>query len=74
MKHRIPTPQRSSIWKSIETGHDPPKRDRKQYFTGTVRIDPLVQAPEPSRVTAGLRDLRARRAVGLAYASTRVKP
>jgi len=35
-------------------GSRPSQKGPEQYFTGTVRIDPIVQAPEPSRVTAGL--------------------
>src|SRR5215469_4757095 len=35
-------------------GSRPSQKGTEQYFTGTVRIDPIVQAPEPSRVTAGL--------------------
>jgi quercetin dioxygenase-like cupin family protein len=34
-------------------GSRPSQKGPEEYFTGTVRIDPLVQAPEPSRVTAG---------------------
>src|ERR1700743_28646 len=35
-------------------GSRPSQKGPEQYFTGTVRIDPIIQAPEPSRVTAGL--------------------
>lgn len=35
-------------------GSRPSQKGPEEYFTGTVRIDPLVQAPGPSRVTAGL--------------------
>jgi len=38
----------------MRSGSRPSQRGPEQYFTGTVRIDPIVQAPEPSRVTAGL--------------------
>ncbi len=34
-------------------GSRPSQKGPEEYFTGTVRIDPLIQAPEPSRVTAG---------------------
>jgi quercetin dioxygenase-like cupin family protein len=34
-------------------GSRPSQKGPEEYFTGRVRIDPLVQAPEPSRVTAG---------------------
>lgn len=35
------------------SGSRPSQKGPEQFFTGTVRIDPIVQAPEPSRVTAG---------------------
>lgn len=34
-------------------GTRPSQKGPADYFTGYVRIDPIVQAPEPSRVTAG---------------------
>jgi quercetin dioxygenase-like cupin family protein len=34
-------------------GSRPSQKGPEEYFTGTVRVDPLIQAPEPSRVTAG---------------------
>jgi quercetin dioxygenase-like cupin family protein len=34
------------------SGSQPPGKGPVDYFTGTVRIDPLVQAPEPARVVA----------------------
>jgi quercetin dioxygenase-like cupin family protein len=34
-------------------GSRPSQKGPDANFTGTVRIDPIVQAPEPSRVTAG---------------------
>src|SRR5260370_37382164 len=34
-------------------GSQPSQKGPGEYFTGTVRIDPIIQAPEPSRVTAG---------------------
>jgi quercetin dioxygenase-like cupin family protein len=36
-------------WKSKELAHNLPSRDR-EWFTGTVRIDPLFQAPDPALV------------------------
>ena len=33
-------------------GSQPSTKGPADYFTGTVRIDPLVQAPEPTRVFA----------------------
>ena len=35
-------------------GSQPSIKGPAEYFTGTVRIDPLFQAPEPARVGAGL--------------------
>ena len=34
-------------------GSRPSQKGPSEFFTGNVRIDPIVQAPEPSRVTAG---------------------
>jgi quercetin dioxygenase-like cupin family protein len=31
-------------------GSQPSSRGSAEYFTGTVRIDPLFEAPEPARV------------------------
>ena len=33
-------------------GSQPSQQGPQEYFTGSVRIDPLNQAPEPARVTA----------------------
>ena len=35
-------------------GSRPSQKGPEDWFTGTVRIDPLVQAPEPARVSAAL--------------------
>ena len=34
-------------------GTEPSRKAPADYFTGTVRIDPLFQAPEPARASAG---------------------
>ena len=34
-------------------GSEPSRKAPAEYFTGTVRIDPLFQAPEPARAGAG---------------------
>jgi quercetin dioxygenase-like cupin family protein len=34
-------------------GSQPSGKGPEEYFTGTVRIDPIIQAPDPARVTAG---------------------
>jgi quercetin dioxygenase-like cupin family protein len=31
-------------------GTQPSRKGQPEYFTGTVRIDPLIDAPEPARV------------------------
>lgn len=38
----------------MRSGSRPSQRGPEQYFTGAVWIDPIIQAPEPSRVTGGL--------------------
>ena len=38
----------------MRNGSRPSQKGPEQYFTGVVRIDPIIQAPEPSRVTGGL--------------------
>ena len=35
-------------------GSQPSAKGSPEYFTGTVRIDPLFQAPSPAHVTGGL--------------------
>ena len=35
----------------MRNGSRPSQKGPEQYFTGAVRIDPIVQAPDPSRVT-----------------------
>jgi quercetin dioxygenase-like cupin family protein len=36
------------------SGSQPSQKGPPEYFTGTVRIDPLFAAPEPARVSGGL--------------------
>jgi quercetin dioxygenase-like cupin family protein len=36
------------------SGSEPSRKGPAEWFTGTVRIDPLFQAPEPARVSAGM--------------------
>ena len=45
-------------------GSQPSGKGPADWFTGTVRIDPLFQAPDPARVVGRQRHLRARRADG----------
>lgn len=35
-------------------GVEPSRKGPKEWFTGTVRIDPLFEAPDPARVAAAL--------------------
>jgi quercetin dioxygenase-like cupin family protein len=35
-------------------GSQPSGKGPAEYFTGSVRVDPLFQAPDPGRVTGGL--------------------
>lgn len=37
-----------------QSGSQPSGKGPEEYFTGTVRIDHLFQAPDPSRVTGAL--------------------
>ena len=34
------------------SGSQPSRKGPADYFTGTVRVDPLVEAPDPARVVA----------------------
>jgi quercetin dioxygenase-like cupin family protein len=34
------------------SGSQPSRRGPAEYFTGTVRIDPLIEAPDPARAVA----------------------
>jgi quercetin dioxygenase-like cupin family protein len=38
----------------IKNGSQPSTKGTAEYFTGTVRIDPLINPPEPSRVSMAL--------------------
>jgi quercetin dioxygenase-like cupin family protein len=38
----------------IRNGSQPSTKGPAEYFTGTVRIDPLINPPEPSRVAMAL--------------------
>ena len=53
------------------SGSQPSGKGPAEYFTGTVRIDPLFQATEPARAAGRQRHVRARRPHRLAYASAR---
>ena len=53
------------------SGSQPSGKGPSDYFTGTVRIDPLFEAPEPARVRGASVTFEPRRPDCLAYASTR---
>lgn len=36
------------------SGAEPSRKGPAEWFTGTVRIDPLFQAPEPARVSGAM--------------------
>ncbi len=50
-------------------GSQPSAKGPSDWFTGSVRIDPLFQAPDPALVIGRQRDLRAGRAYRMAYTS-----
>src|SRR3569623_277319 len=43
---------RSLIMDIKRSGSQPSGKGPAEYFTGTVRIDPLIQAPDPSRTVS----------------------
>jgi quercetin dioxygenase-like cupin family protein len=48
------TPQgRNETMQITRGGSQPSRKGPTEYFTGTVRIDPLFQAPDPARVSGG---------------------
>ena len=49
-RNRRTKQKRGSIWKSKELVHSHPAKGPADWFTGTVRIDPLFQATAPARV------------------------
>src|SRR4028119_2080775 len=50
-----PTPsvQNSEPVKIIRNGSQPSGKGPEQYFTGNVRVDPLIQVIPPSRLSGG---------------------
>jgi quercetin dioxygenase-like cupin family protein len=46
----VATKPRSGLMEIKRNGSQPPAKGSPEYFTGTVRIDPLFEAPEPARV------------------------
>lgn len=55
-------------------GSQPSAKGPSEWFTGTVRIDPLFTAPDPALVAGAKRNLRAMCSNGLAHASARSDP
>jgi hypothetical protein len=51
------------------SGAQPSGRGPAEYFTCTVRIDPLFEAPDPARVPGASVTFEPRRPHGLAHAS-----
>src|SRR5882762_968733 len=48
------TPQaRNGTMQITRGGSQPSRKGPTEYFTGTVRVDPLFQAPDPARVSGG---------------------
>jgi quercetin dioxygenase-like cupin family protein len=50
---RRPQRRGGQTWKSSESVQNRRAKHLRKYFTGTVRIDPLFQAPEPAHASAG---------------------
>jgi quercetin dioxygenase-like cupin family protein len=46
----VPTTRRNETMEIKRNGSQPFGKGPTEYFTGTVRIDPLLEAPEPARV------------------------
>ena len=55
-------------------GSQPSGKGPADWFTGTVRIDPLFQAPDPALRSRRQRHFRAGRADRMAHASARSDP
>jgi quercetin dioxygenase-like cupin family protein len=51
------------------SGSQPSGRGPADWFTGSVRIDPLFAVAPPARARGERRDVRARRAYGMAHPS-----
>ena len=49
------------------SGSQPSGKGPDAYFTGTVRIDPLFQAPDPATCAWRECDFRVRRSHGMAH-------
>jgi len=49
----VPSKAENSIMDITRSGSQPSRKGPAEYFTGSVRIDPLFQAPDPGRVSGG---------------------
>jgi quercetin dioxygenase-like cupin family protein/alkylhydroperoxidase/carboxymuconolactone decarboxylase family protein YurZ len=49
----VPSRPRNGTMEIKRIGSQPSRKGPAEYFTGTVRIEPLFQAPEPARVSGG---------------------
>jgi quercetin dioxygenase-like cupin family protein len=49
----VPIERRNETMQITRGGSQPSRKGPAEYFTGTVRVDPLFQAPEPARVSGG---------------------
>jgi quercetin dioxygenase-like cupin family protein len=47
----VPTNRRNATMEIKRSGSQPSRKGPAEYFTGTVRIDPLFQAADPARVS-----------------------
>jgi quercetin dioxygenase-like cupin family protein len=47
------TQGRNGTMQITRSGSQPSRKGPADYFTGTVRVDPLFQAPDPARVSGG---------------------
>src|SRR3981189_1326092 len=48
-----PRPERNADMDIKRNGSQPSRKGAEEYFTGSARIDPLFQAPDPARTGAG---------------------
>jgi len=48
-----PRPERKADMDIKRNGSQPSRKGPEEYFTGSARIDPLFQAPDPARTGAG---------------------
>jgi quercetin dioxygenase-like cupin family protein len=49
----VATQERNQTMQITRAGSQASRKGPAEYFTGTVRVDPMFQAPEPGRVSGG---------------------